>query len=477
MNGEEYLDTVLKCKAILKLASSTSELSIGIKEMTSCLKLLSELLSGERENLKLEEVENAAREVTLNPWDCVCGAPLIEAHQLRLFRGFVILTRNLVAWNSISLPPDALILSTKYVLTNYRKQGSFYRTCLQSLFELLANLAVRSEGFKWDIPALKELFEESLDEDIVGAIFEPAICFMSKAVTRSDLIAEFIVVKQCNAFTQMLLADSSLLYDNERVHSKALREIWISIATSEACGRWLKCYHPNHGTTKLRILQTVIATELDSWSDNDLLATLSWVLPSLTLSAAEVTGILSQQESHMNTVENAHAQLMALLDMTALLLTNNAVKQVLERSDILETLVPLFRAIHENTDSQVKLNSPRSQEQAIESIWDFPGAKLLLIEIMTFISHKCFEAQEKMRELHGIELVLSNCVIDRLNPFIKEKSILCIKFLLESNMKNQELVRNLEARKAVNSDDLEKMGIELDIKEGQVRLKPKNHRI
>lgn len=474
MNVEEYLEAVLKCKAILEFASSTSDLSIGIDEMTGCLKLISNLVSGERKKLNLEEVENAAREVTLNPWKFVSQDSLIEAYQLRLFRGFVILTRNLVAWNSLSVPSEGLIMTTKYILTNYREQGASYKSCLRSLFELLANLAVRFDDIDWDISALKELLEETLEDEIVTAIYEPVICFMKRAIKRTELITEFIALGKCNAFSQMLLADSKILYEEERVCSEPLREIWISIATSEACGRWLHSDEPKITTTKMRTLQTVIVNELDAWSDNEMLEILSWVLPSLSSSAAEIAAILNKQTGSTNLIENSQIQLMVLLDVTALLLTNNTVKQVLERSNILDSLVPLFRAIHENTDSQVKLNSPRSQEQVTESLWNFPEAKLLLIEVITFICHLCFEAQEKMRELHGIELILSNCVIDRLNPFIKEKSILCIKFLLESNMKNQELVRNLEARKAINPDDLEEMGIELDIKGGQVKLKPKN---
>jgi ataxin-10 len=97
----------------------------------------------------------------------------------------------------------------------------------------------------------------------------------------------------------------------------------------------------------------------------------------------------------------------------------------------------------------------------------------MIIEILNALVHENFEVQEKMREVHGLELVLSNCIIDDNEPFIKERSIVCLRFLLLNNQKNQEFVSKLEAREAIPNETLDEAGFEVDIVDGKVKLKEK----
>ncbi|KAM9886264.1 hypothetical protein OXX79_014309 [Metschnikowia pulcherrima] len=76
-----------------------------------------------------------------------------------------------------------------------------------------------------------------------------------------------------------------------------------------------------------------------------------------------------------------------------------------------------------------------------------------------------------MRELHGLELILSNCVIDEDNPYIKEHSVLCLRFVLQENQRNQEFVASLEAKQVVNADALSEAGYEVSIKDGKVKVR------
>ena len=79
--------------------------------------------------------------------------------------------------------------------------------------------------------------------------------------------------------------------------------------------------------------------------------------------------------------------------------------------------------------------------------------------------------QDRIRELHGLELVLSNCVIDDNDPFIKERSVVCIKYLLQDNRPNQDFVAQLEAKKAVQDDVLSEAGYEVKIgNTGELKL-------
>ena len=107
---------------------------------------------------------------------------------------------------------------------------------------------------------------------------------------------------------------------------------------------------------------------------------------------------------------------------------------------------------------------------------NFPEIKSFIIELLANLSYRNKENQDKIRELHGLEVVLSNCVIDDNDPFIKERSIICIRFLLEGNPENQKIVAQLEAKGVVKDKDLEEAGYEVKVnKEGEIKLtsKPK----
>ncbi|ODV58390.1 Ctr86p ASCRUDRAFT_77877 [Ascoidea rubescens DSM 1968] len=55
-----------------------------------------------------------------------------------------------------------------------------------------------------------------------------------------------------------------------------------------------------------------------------------------------------------------------------------------------------------------------------------------------------FDNQEALRNEHGLEILLENCIIDEYNPFIKERVIICLKVSLKDNQKNQNFIRKIE---------------------------------
>jgi ataxin-10 len=71
--------------------------------------------------------------------------------------------------------------------------------------------------------------------------------------------------------------------------------------------------------------------------------------------------------------------------------------------------------------------------------------------------------KDLFREAGGIPLVLNNCNLDDLNPFIKEVSLFCIRNLVTQNMKNQQLVEGLEAREVLQSDALDELNVRAKI--------------
>ncbi|CAI4869474.1 CLL_collapsed_G0005850.mRNA.1.CDS.1 [Saccharomyces cerevisiae] len=98
-------------------------------------------------------------------------------------------------------------------------------------------------------------------------------------------------------------------------------------------------------------------------------------------------------------------------------------------------------------------------------------SRTVIIEILASLVYAHPEIQDQIRELGGLALILSNCVIDDNDPFIKERSIVCLKFLLKNNAKNQEYVKKMEAQDVVQDDALSKAGFEISVeKGGKVRL-------
>ncbi|GME66703.1 unnamed protein product [[Candida] boidinii] len=98
----------------------------------------------------------------------------------------------------------------------------------------------------------------------------------------------------------------------------------------------------------------------------------------------------------------------------------------------------------------------------------------VLIDVITVFVSGSFSNQELVRENHGLEAVLNSCNIDHNEPFIKEKAVLCLKFLLLNNEKNQAFVRELEPQRVdmrpEDEEALARQGYAVDIVDGKVKL-------
>ncbi|CAN6673757.1 hypothetical protein TRVA0_049S00606 [Trichomonascus vanleenenianus] len=102
---------------------------------------------------------------------------------------------------------------------------------------------------------------------------------------------------------------------------------------------------------------------------------------------------------------------------------------------------------------------------------EFPLIKGKLISIISILAKGELAVQDAVRERKGLAAVLSNCIVDSNNPFIKERAIVCIRYLLQGNDKNQALVASLEAKETVNPDVLKDAGYEAEVIDGKFKLK------
>lgn len=130
---------------------------------------------------------------------------------------------------------------------------------------------------------------------------------------------------------------------------------------------------------------------------------------------------------------------------------------------------PKFEDLSLEDDSNKDLNKGLNKNKK-----KLRNVRGVLIDVITVFVYGNFNNQELVRENHGLEAVLNSCNIDHNEPFIKEKAVLCLKFLLMNNEKNQAFVRQLEPQrldmKPEDEAALARQGYAVDIVDGKVKL-------
>ena len=127
-------------------------------------------------------------------------------------------------------------------------------------------------------------------------------------------------------------------------------------------------------------------------------------------------------------------------------------------------------------NDQAPSSAPESPSQGLDnqdpSEFEWRNLKKLVVLVLSSLVWKSVVVQNQIRQYGGVEMVLSCCNFDANNPYIREHAIMCLRFLLECNKDNQEIVEQLEARKTVPNEVLHKKGYETYIDEtGKVGLR------
>lgn len=125
--------------------------------------------------------------------------------------------------------------------------------------------------------------------------------------------------------------------------------------------------------------------------------------------------------------------------------------------------------------------APASNSQYVDepgeepSDFEWRNLKKLTVLVLTSLVWKSRKVQDQVRTHKGIEAILSCCQYDEHNPYIKEHAIMCLRFLLEGNKENQDLIRELEPKGAVPNEVLDQHGYETFWDQrGQVGLRRKD---
>ncbi|CAL9733343.1 copper transport protein 86 [Monosporozyma servazzii] len=451
---------------------------------------------------------------------------------LRTIRGLIILMRNLSVSNQ-EIPQELLLQNV--VVDLFAKVATFkfsYDDMETSTFiaitSFLHNITKKSVVFdKTSMKSLMIFLQYPLDHpqkqqellfpyilyfvNLAGS--DDFLYYFFRQDTCTNILYDFFVVQILNDhstlsnYLKIGSADKQNLADtniNEELKpiDAALIRLFSKLAINESfCGFFekLKDIDTKKTIDFLHIMQLVL-TSSDKWNKFQLITILTWCYNIFEKLAADTTTYFSLKEDNEAQAKLIHEQLYSILDILVSLSKFEHALEFLNSYGALEILVPLLGLLQTNLvrinftkDMSGKITKIKTTDSFGEKITEksklenrvdytnnvikstnFPEIKSFIIELLANLSHKNKTNQDKIRELHGLETVLSNCVIDDNDPFIKERSIVCIRFLLEGNAENQKIVAELEAKGVVKNDDLEEAGFEVDVnKGGEIKLTAK----
>lgn len=443
---------------------------------------------------------------------------------LRTVRGIILLMRNLSASNQ-EIPQQLLIQNTVV--------RSFLQICQYDTTydDMETSIYVAITSFLHNISKVSVTFDKSEINPLMSFISYPSNHPMLKSdlllpsllfflnLTQSDdflyyffrhdkkdeILHDFLIKKilqeHSNLTSFLLKRDDNEFESNMTTIDGILIKCFARIASSESFGPYLEEIEKSDNSKfmeYLKILQLVI-TSSESWDKFQLTAIMVWCYRIFERSASAVERYFHTKSENEEQAIIYHHKLSMALDIISTLSQYEHVQKFLLSYNGLEKLISLLHTLQENLirinffkDNSGKVKEFKTSNTSGEKVKDelrarrvdyetfkikstnFPECKLLIIEILGNLAFRNKEVQDKIRELHGLELVLSNCVIDDNDPFIKERSIVCIRFLLEGNQCNQDFVASLEAQRAVQDDTLAEAGYEVKIdKSGKVGLLPK----
>lgn len=425
--------------------------------------------------------------------------------QLRLIRGILILLRNISASEGRDIPNIDLLLSDLVLLIHQvltisklaLENPDFYKErWLPVCFQCLSNMA---GNFGKPLPLPRAVCDEvcslvveiDLNEPYLGAllVFLNNLYVNSEPETfpRSILDHLEMVVKLADLFDRIYTrldnqtrddgyedkimeigedaedeivqqVDETLVSNYRTLHKFLERTVSLSYFLS----RLLEEYSTGDARliTLFELCHTIFVAQDPIYTPE----LVSWLASFYLILADQVTLFLENNSS--NDVSLLHTAISMNLELLAHFSASKETVMYLNSLKFLEKFIALSKTLHDLIKPISKLSASVESSPS-----QFPHVKKLLIQNMGILVAHNFENQELMRTQHGLEVVLSNCIIDQLNPFIKETAILCIRYTLEKNPQNQEFVRKLEAKQVLNPDELAKAGLELEIENGKVKMK------
>ncbi|RLV95209.1 Copper transport protein 86 [Spathaspora sp. JA1] len=374
---------------------------------------------------------------------------------IRLYRGLLLIIRNLAP----KLTQDDLFIQaiTSYIQFNKLDiVESDWKTKTEVVYwQILANFP-RNEI----VTQVNDLFNQIQYDDMFRA---PIIHFLFRQFFTEDIEVTNFKLQQVFKEGNYILEYIHKLYqtidfNNPDHDCKMLIHLIYDVITHESFITWI--VHSEGLFKWLELTDTVIQTR-DQWNIYELTALISWNMEVFLAQSKDLTSIL--QDFDLEQILSVNLNILSELSKFEILK-----KLLVQYPNFLPQLISTFHKIH-NSIKPITLKS----NDKIESVTSYSGVKSSIIIILSHLCHESTDIQDQIRELGGLALVLSNCIIDNNNPFIKEHAIICLKYLLLDNPRNQQVVADLEAKQTVDDQVLQEVGYQVDIVDGEVKLKKK----
>ncbi|KAL8034664.1 hypothetical protein ABFX02_12G043600 [Erythranthe guttata] len=93
----------------------------------------------------------------------------------------------------------------------------------------------------------------------------------------------------------------------------------------------------------------------------------------------------------------------------------------------------------------------------------YKGFRRDIVGVIGNCSYGRISVQDEIRDQDGILLMLQQCVTDEDNPFFREWGIWSMRNILEGNVKNRELVVDLEVQGSVDTPEIAGAGLRVEI--------------
>lgn len=401
-------------------------------------------------------------------------------YKLRIFRGSILLIRNLASTGI--LPKSvfiAALLSSLGSATQVEETGTIKTQLVVSYVQALANLSANVGELNIDFKLLLNVTELTINPPDDKLVELPIAIFLNNLFNNENLFTLLNDDHASSGILEWLVKRfEEMDTDNELNDSeKVLVTFAQSVVSHESYNKWLHSQYDRHDEASdfARVMQfnQIIVTSKEEWDSFQSAAILAWAFDLFKIFSALAQEMLPQpvEDIDERQLEVIHSNLVSILDCISDMGKLNSARQFLEHYNAIEALILLLRVVHQNVERKTLKKVEEINSNGKKKTKEFPQIKSLIIEIISYLCHESFTMQEKVREYHGLELVLSNCMIDDNDPYIKERAIICIKILLDKNPKNQQFVAELEAEQTVDDEALREVGYEVEIDNGQVKLR------
>lgn len=153
-----------------------------------------------------------------------------------------------------------------------------------------------------------------------------------------------------------------------------------------------------------------------------------------------------------------------LLSALAALLSHESGEYLLGKDYIQECLPDV---IHVLGLAHKHIPTMKTGRQSAGSHLAVPNIKRDCISIIANITHGSKEMQDTVREQDGLPLIMAQCNIDDLNPYLREHAMYCLRNLLDGNPENQRVVDSIKPVGIQESAELSDLGYRAELKDGK----------